>query len=92
MTAPLALEERDELDQLLAECADPATLRARLAELMRLRSFAVTARKYHCRLPNPVKVALDRNVPRPSAALDWILATTSSADDDPRALGDRRLL
>ena len=91
MTTPLAREERDELEQLVAECADDATLRARLAELMRLRSFAATARRHHCRLPNPVKVALDRQVPRKHAAIDWLLATTSD-DGDPHYLGAPRLI
>ncbi len=74
-TRPLSADELLEVDHLAAECeSHPHRLRCAMAELMRLRQFAETARDARRALPQPVRACLDLNVPTTSATLELALA------------------
>lgn len=93
MTQPLTLEERDEVENLVAECESPDRLRACLAELLRLRAFTSFCRRNHNRLPNAVQRLLDGSVPKLSQSQQWARVVGASNDeDDCRRDGAPRLL
>ena len=81
MTRPLQPEEREEVENLAYECeTNPATLRAYLAELIRLRSFAATVKSCGRRLPPKVTAAIETCLTRPSRWLELWRATEQDKD------------
>ena len=93
MTRPLAIEERDEVENLAAECGDAHQLRAYLAELVRLRALASVCRRHQLRLPRDVQHVLETKVPKHSQAQEWArVVGTANDQDDPRIHGAPRLI
>lgn len=93
MPQPLTIEEREEVDNLAAECESPEKLRAYLAELLRLRALASVCRHHHARLPRAVQQVLENRVPKLSQAQEWARIVGAANDEnDPRIPGAPRLI
>lgn len=86
MTTPLTPEEREEIDNLVAELETmPHTLQAYATEIVRSRSFLAAARRERLRLPAKLQRLLREKVPEQGITYaDWRALHERDAPPPPR--------